>query len=118
MSKKVQPPTNAPAPGLDAEDHAPADTVASAPDAGGGELQTTESKEDREFGRLPFQPTCQKCTNETGTEVKMVNTRSEGPLAYYQCKRCGARIKQGRPWKPKPTGHSAPNVAARQNMNQ
>lgn len=75
-----------------------------------------EVKDDREYGRLEFQPKCEACSNQTESDVRMVQYRAAGPIAYYRCPRCDKRIKHGRPWQPKNPFGQAPNVAARPDM--
>ncbi len=39
----------------------------------------TEAKDDVEYGRLEFQPKCQACSTQTGSDVRMVQYRAAGP---------------------------------------
>lgn len=99
------------APGLDDGDKAPPPRRKNKPDQGGE--ATTESKE---FGRLPFQPKCESCSNRLERDVRMVQIRADGPIATYRCPECDKRIKHGRPWRPNQSYGQAPNVAARPDM--
>lgn len=78
-------------------------------------LETSAEPDEKEFGRQQFQPQCGACSNATKRTVRMVLVRTDGPIAYYQCKRCAARIKLSRPWRPRER-FDTPNVAARPDM--
>jgi len=73
--------------------------------------------DDVEYGRISFQPKCESCSNRLGRDVRMVQFRTEGPIARYKCPECDKRIKHGRPWQQRnPLGHATPDVSARPDM--
>lgn len=131
MNKRIEPPktSNKPAPGLDdglpettspptapSTELVPVADQSASPDVVASSGPPTEAKDDVEYGRLEFQPKCQACSTATESDVRMVQYRAAGPIAYYRCPRCDKRIKHGRPWQAKNPFGQAPNVAARPDM--